>query len=124
LVGALSHLSRRDGPWTRGQASIFWKVHTTRDVRHRRRRPGRGRLAVTQFGRCLSRGADLPFRTVDDVERLLCRLAVNDEASVGMVLSSRAEVVSTAVLRPKVDLPVRLGALFAVGYDIEANEDE
>ncbi len=52
---------------------------------------------------------------VDDMERLLRRLAVNDEESVGMVLSHQPELAGTAVLRPKVDLLVRLGALVALG---------
>ena len=52
---------------------------------------------------------------MDEVERLLRRLAINDEESVGMVLSNGAEVVGPAVLLPKVDLLVRLGALLALG---------
>ncbi len=54
-------------------------------------------------------------RLVDDVERLLRRLAINDEESVGMVLAHRPDVAGAAVLRPKVDLLVRLGALLALG---------
>ncbi len=60
-------------------------------------------------------GAGPIFCPVDDVERLLRRLAVNDEESVGMVLSNRPDLAGTAVLRPKVDLLVRLGALLALG---------
>ena len=52
---------------------------------------------------------------VDDAERLLRRLALNDEESVGMVLASRSGSSADAALRPKVDLLVRLGALVAVG---------
>jgi alkylhydroperoxidase/carboxymuconolactone decarboxylase family protein YurZ len=52
---------------------------------------------------------------VDDVERLLRRLALNDEESVGMVLANGPDVASAASLRPKVDLLVRLGALLALG---------
>lgn len=52
---------------------------------------------------------------VDDAERLLRRLALNDEESVGMVLASRSGSSADAPLRPKVDLLVRLGALVAVG---------
>lgn len=52
---------------------------------------------------------------VDEVERLLRRLALNDEESVGMVLASGSDGATTAVLRPKVDLLVRLGALLALG---------
>ncbi|MBV9336112.1 MAG: hypothetical protein JO262_16345 [Solirubrobacterales bacterium] len=52
---------------------------------------------------------------MDEVERLLRRLAINDEESVGMVLSNGAELVGSSVLLPKVDLLVRLGALLALG---------
>jgi 4-carboxymuconolactone decarboxylase len=52
---------------------------------------------------------------VDEVERLLRRLALNDEESVGMVLTGGPEAAGGAALRPKVDLLVRLGALLALG---------
>jgi 4-carboxymuconolactone decarboxylase len=52
---------------------------------------------------------------VDDVERLLRRLALNDEESVGMVLANGPDVAVGTALRPKVDLLVRLGALLALG---------
>jgi alkylhydroperoxidase/carboxymuconolactone decarboxylase family protein YurZ len=52
---------------------------------------------------------------VDDVERLLRRLALNDEESVGMVLSNGPDLASAASLGPKDDLLVRLGALLALG---------
>ena len=52
---------------------------------------------------------------VDETERLLRRLALNDEESVGMVLASGAESAGAAVLRPKVDVLVQLGALLALG---------
>jgi 4-carboxymuconolactone decarboxylase len=52
---------------------------------------------------------------VDEVERLLRRLALNDEESVGLVLAGGAGAVGSTVLRPKVDLLVRLGALLALG---------
>ncbi len=52
---------------------------------------------------------------VDETERLLRRLAHNDEESVGMVLASGAETAGAAVLRPKVDVLVQLGALLALG---------
>ncbi|HUB04802.1 MAG TPA: carboxymuconolactone decarboxylase family protein, partial [Solirubrobacteraceae bacterium] len=52
---------------------------------------------------------------VDETERLLRRLALNDEESVGMVLASRADTAGAAVLRPKVDVLVQLGALLALG---------
>lgn len=54
---------------------------------------------------------------MDEVERLLRLLALNDEASVGMVLANKAQLESGAsvALRPKEDLLVRLGALLALG---------
>ena len=52
---------------------------------------------------------------MDEVERLLRRLAINDEESVEMVLSNGAQLPIGEVLRPKVDLLVRLGALLALG---------
>ena len=55
------------------------------------------------------------FASVDDTERLLRRLALNDEESVGMVLASGSEAAGSAALRPKVDLLVQLGALLALG---------
>ena len=50
--------------------------------------------------------------TVDEVERLLRRLALNDEESVEFVLTGYGD---SEALRPKVDLLVRLGALLALG---------
>jgi 4-carboxymuconolactone decarboxylase len=52
---------------------------------------------------------------VDETERLLRRLALNDEESVGMVLGSGADAAVSAALRPKVDVLVQLGALLALG---------
>jgi alkylhydroperoxidase/carboxymuconolactone decarboxylase family protein YurZ len=52
---------------------------------------------------------------MDDVERLLRLLALNDEASIEMVLARSADPGRSTVLRPKVELLVRLGALLAVG---------
>jgi 4-carboxymuconolactone decarboxylase len=52
---------------------------------------------------------------VDDVERLLRRLAFNDEESVELVLVKGREADPHAALKPKVDLLVRLGALLALG---------
>lgn len=57
----------------------------------------------------------LALPAMDEVERLLRRLALNDEESVGMVLSNGAELAGGPVLLPKVDLLVRLGALLALG---------
>jgi alkylhydroperoxidase/carboxymuconolactone decarboxylase family protein YurZ len=51
---------------------------------------------------------------VDAVERLLRRLALNDEESVGMVLTSSPPPEGYPALVPKVDLLVRLGALLAL----------
>jgi alkylhydroperoxidase/carboxymuconolactone decarboxylase family protein YurZ len=52
-------------------------------------------------------------QAMDEVERLLRLLALNDEESVGRVLS--AETGLTPPLTRKVDLLVRLGALLALG---------
>ena len=52
---------------------------------------------------------------MDEVERLLRRLALNDERSVGQVLASDAEEVAVTALVPKVDVLVRLAALLALG---------
>lgn len=64
--------------------------------------PGLGSLAVT------------------DLERLLRRLALNDEESVGMVLTRGSDAATPAALRPKVDLLVRLAALLALGASTSA----
>jgi 4-carboxymuconolactone decarboxylase len=56
----------------------------------------------------------ISFASVDEVERLLRRLALNDEESVGMVLASGPEAGPLALV-PKVDLLVQLGALLALG---------
>lgn len=52
---------------------------------------------------------------MNDVERLLRRLAVNDEESVGRALTRGSGAVPETALRPKVDLLVELGALLALG---------
>lgn len=52
---------------------------------------------------------------MDEVERLLRLLALNDEDSVGRVLAGRPDPMGAMVLRPKVDVLVRLGALLALG---------
>jgi 4-carboxymuconolactone decarboxylase len=59
--------------------------------------------------------AAIASRDVDEVERLLRQLALNDEESVGMVLAGDSDAAVSAVLRPKTDLLVRLGALLALG---------
>jgi alkylhydroperoxidase/carboxymuconolactone decarboxylase family protein YurZ len=53
--------------------------------------------------------------TVDDLERLLRRLALNDEESVGNVLTHGSAALAQAALRPKINLLVELGALLALG---------
>ena len=80
------------------------------------------RPAALTAGACVSPGsgdertslADT-FAYVDDTERLLRRLALNDEESVGMVLASGSDAAVSAALRPKVDVLVQLGALLALG---------
>lgn len=52
---------------------------------------------------------------MDQLERLLRQLAVNDEQSVERVLTRGSGAVADAGLRPKVDLLVELGALLALG---------
>src|SRR5436309_2344230 len=52
---------------------------------------------------------------MDEVERLLRRLALNDEESVEDVLVGGTSRGPPHTLDPKVDLLVRLGALLAVG---------
>jgi alkylhydroperoxidase/carboxymuconolactone decarboxylase family protein YurZ len=52
---------------------------------------------------------------MDQIERLLRQLALNDETSVEMVLVRGSGAESGATLVPKVDLLVRLGALLALG---------
>jgi 4-carboxymuconolactone decarboxylase len=52
---------------------------------------------------------------VDDVERLLRLLALNDEKSVEMVLVRGRDCDAAAALKPKVDVLVLLGALLALG---------
>jgi 4-carboxymuconolactone decarboxylase len=61
------------------------------------------------------RYSPLTVGVMNEVERLLRRLAINDEESVGMVLSNGAELSGGRALIPKVDLLVRLGALLALG---------
>jgi hypothetical protein len=53
--------------------------------------------------------------TLEQEERLLRRLALNDEASIGMVLAGRGESEAGATLGPKAALLVQLGALLALG---------
>lgn len=52
---------------------------------------------------------------MDEIERLLRCLALNDEDSVGKVLVSGAGAYPEAALERKVDLLVRLAALLALG---------
>ena len=52
---------------------------------------------------------------MDQLERLLRQLAINDEQSLERVLTRGSAAVTDAALRPKVDLLVELGALLALG---------
>ena len=52
---------------------------------------------------------------MDDLERLLRQLAINDEESVGNVLRDGSAAVGEVALQPKIDLLVELGALLALG---------
>jgi 4-carboxymuconolactone decarboxylase len=52
---------------------------------------------------------------VEEEERLLRRLALNDEESIGMVLTRSAESGEGGALVPKAALLVQLGALLALG---------
>ena len=52
---------------------------------------------------------------MDQLERLLRQLAINDEQSLDRVLTRGSAAVTEAALRPKVDLLVELGALLALG---------
>jgi 4-carboxymuconolactone decarboxylase len=90
---------------------VFEDAHTTSEVRATRRR---SRRAITLFGRCLP-PCGAYARLVDEVERLLRRLALNDEESVGQVLLGVGEHASPTALDRKVDLLVQLGALLALG---------
>jgi alkylhydroperoxidase/carboxymuconolactone decarboxylase family protein YurZ len=81
-----------------------------------------GRHVERRHGASISPGSDderphigATLASVDETERLLRRLALNDEESVGMVLASGSDAVGSAALRPKVDLLVQLGALLALG---------
>jgi 4-carboxymuconolactone decarboxylase len=94
------------------------EARTTHPVRV----PRRDTLTPDRIGSVPSPGSgDVPpaptatVAGVDDVERLLRRLALNDEESVGMVLANGPDLASAASLGPKDDLLVRLGALLALG---------
>jgi 4-carboxymuconolactone decarboxylase len=52
---------------------------------------------------------------VDEVERLLRRLALNDEESVGRVLVGAADEGPPAELDPKLEVFAQLAALLALG---------
>jgi 4-carboxymuconolactone decarboxylase len=67
------------------------------------------------LGGCSPRTRRLASVAVDEGERLLRRLALNDEESVSLVLTGTSDAAGAAVLRPKVDVLVRLGALLALG---------
>ena len=55
---------------------------------------------------------------MDEVERLLRRLALNDEESVKLVLTAEVRTDAGVALTPKVDVLVRLGALLALGASV------
>jgi alkylhydroperoxidase/carboxymuconolactone decarboxylase family protein YurZ len=57
---------------------------------------------------------------MENVERLLRLLSVNDEASIGRVLSDRERRELSDALGLKVNLLVRLGALLALGAPTNA----
>jgi 4-carboxymuconolactone decarboxylase len=52
---------------------------------------------------------------MDDLERLLRLLSINDEASIGRVLGGGERTERSGALGRKVDLLVRLAALLALG---------
>jgi alkylhydroperoxidase/carboxymuconolactone decarboxylase family protein YurZ len=54
---------------------------------------------------------------MDEVERLLRLLALNDEESVGRALALGSERALSTALTPKVDTLVQLGALVALGAE-------
>lgn len=97
---------------------MFSKARTTSEVRSSCGRTSglaRLRLAVSPGLEDARRGAGARFTLVDEIERLLRLLALNDEESIGKVLAGSPEPLGGTVLRPKVDLLVRLGALLALG---------
>jgi 4-carboxymuconolactone decarboxylase len=106
------------GRETRGSATVLTEARTTHSLRIRGGQP----VCATPIRARRSPGSDDARQTgitsvpgMDDVERLLRRLALNDEESVGMVLANGPDVAGPTALRPKVDLLVRLGALLALG---------
>ena len=66
---------------------------------------------------------DLGSSVVDRAEALLRRLALNDEKTLGMVLTRRQETGGRTGLGRKVDLLVRLAALLAVGASMPSLRD-
>jgi len=94
---------------------VFEEARTTVRI-HVRRRVARTSPASISPGSDDERPTGgISFASVDETERLLRRLALNDEESVGMVLASGSDAAGSAALRPKVDLLVQLGALLALG---------
>jgi alkylhydroperoxidase/carboxymuconolactone decarboxylase family protein YurZ len=101
-----------------GKPAALREAGTTPNVRDSpvpRRRSGRVKAPPSPGSEDARHRRGASLIAMDEVERLLRRLAINDEESVGMVLSNGAELVGGPVLRPKVDLLVRLGALLALG---------
>jgi alkylhydroperoxidase/carboxymuconolactone decarboxylase family protein YurZ len=91
------------------EARTTVRIHVGKQVQRRRR----GSISPGSDDERHSIRARLAL--VDETERLLRRLALNDEESVGMVLARGSDAVGSAALRPKVDLLVQLGALLALG---------
>src|SRR5579871_2914771 len=96
------------GQW--GVLPSYGKAGTTPGVRAERVSGG-GFSPPSPGSDDARRSAAPRLAAVDEVERLLRRLALNDEESVGMVLTSGRFPDGFPPLVPKVDLLVRLGAL-------------
>ncbi len=94
---------------------MFEEAGTTVEIHAGRRIPPQTLASISPGSDDERRALATSVASVDETERLLRRLALNDEESVGMVLASGSDAAGTAVLRPKVDLLVQLGALLALG---------
>jgi len=66
---------------------------------------------------------DLGSTVVDPAEELLRRLALNDEKTLGMVLTRRPGADGRTGLGSKVDPLVRLAALLAIGASLPSLRD-
>jgi alkylhydroperoxidase/carboxymuconolactone decarboxylase family protein YurZ len=94
---------------------MFEEVRTTVWIHVRSPYAGPARVRASPGSDDVRPAIATTVATVDETESLLRRLALNDEESVGMVLASGSEAAGVAVLRPKVDVLVQLGALLALG---------